>query len=82
MPVILALGSMRQEGCKFEAGPDKKVVRPYFKNKTKPESVGGMAQVVEGLPSLRGALGPIPSTVKQKTKQNFKLKLVAFFIKC
>jgi hypothetical protein len=47
------------------------MMRPFLKKK-KPESkrVGGLAQVVELLPSKHQTLNSIPSTTKKKKKKN------------
>jgi hypothetical protein len=45
-----------------------KLVRSYLKNKNISKRAGGMAQVVECLPSIHKALGSIHSNVKQMDK--------------
>jgi hypothetical protein len=58
-------GSRRMESSRLD---ETKLLRPCLKNKIQ-KRAGGMAQVVEQLPSMLETLGSIVSTRKKKKKE-------------
>jgi hypothetical protein len=66
MPVIPAIREAYVEGSPFQAGWEK--ARQYLKNSLKQKGTGGMAQVVEYLPSKCKALSSNPNTRRERER--------------
>jgi hypothetical protein len=65
MPVILATQEAEISRIEVQASPGKEFLRPYLKNNQHKKRVGGVAQVVEWLPSKCKALSSIPVLPKK-----------------
>jgi hypothetical protein len=75
MPVILATQEAGIRRIMVKARPEQIVVRSCLENTHHKKRAGGVAQVIQHLPSKYEALNSNPSTMKKKKKRKKEMQI-------